>query len=399
MTGKQFSDAMNELDSRYVRETLAYKKPAIRSGWMKGMAVAACLALTASALAVWRFRTQPDPPPTQPADTEPVLEPLVIPDLKGEMGYEGYLCFDPSEVRLNTPWNDLLAVDTLPVYRNNAYDPSELGVAIGLTETEMVETLQDSLEALGLEATSVEWIPNIAFPDDPLPTGVRAVTDEGELIVRADATIEFFFPEEGVALPEDYHFTSRDTTDQQAQETLAYLAEKYRAFLGMEDPVGVTWGRHNIYGEFRREYLVFDAAGSETEDFLNYHLCPAWFYANEEGRLRLIRIYDHERLAEKVGDYPIITVDEAKQRLLAGNYQTSVPYALSGEENIVWVDLMYRTGYRDEMLIPYYRFYAYMPESPMFNCAEGLKDYGAYYVPAIADEYIANMPLYDGYFN
>ena len=29
----------------------------------------------------------------------------------------------------------------------------------------------------------------------------------------------------------------------------------------------------------------------------------------------------------------------------------------------------------------------------------GLKTYGAYYVPAIADEYIIDMPVYEGHFN
>lgn len=49
-----------------------------------------------------------------------------------------------------------------------------------------------------------------------------------------------------------------------------------------------------------------------------------------------------------------------------------------------------------ELLIPYYRFYVLLPDMKQDN---GLQTYGAYYVPAITDEYISNMPVYDGHFN
>lgn len=43
MKMKKFSDAMSELDSKYVEETLRYKKKAKRPGWIKWGAAAACL--------------------------------------------------------------------------------------------------------------------------------------------------------------------------------------------------------------------------------------------------------------------------------------------------------------------------------------------------------------------
>ena len=46
--------------------------------------------------------------------------------------------------------------------------------------------------------------------------------------------------------------------------------------------------------------------------------------------------------------------------------------------------------------MPYYRFYVELPQEAGEN---GMKCFGAYYVPAIAAEYIADMPLYDGHFN
>ena len=51
------------------------------------------------------------------------------------------------------------------------------------------------------------------------------------------------------------------------------------------------------------------------------------------------------------------------------------------------------------MLQPYYRFYVLLSDEYAPDTDNGLKTYAAYYVPAIADEYIAGMPTYDGRFN
>ena len=124
------------------------------------------------------------------------------------------------------------------------------------------------------------------------------------------------------------------------------------------------------------------------------------FYPNDSGKLSIIRRNNGLLSAEKLGDYPVITAAEAEERLSAGNYQTSVPAAFSGEESIGRVELVYRTGRSEEILMPYYRFYVLLPESVYgADDEEGLKTYGAYYVPAVAEEYIADMPIYDGDFN
>ncbi len=64
MNTKKFSDAMSELDDRYIDEALNYKKKAKQKtekpGWIKWVAMAACLAvvLTVGVFAVNRQRNQ-----------------------------------------------------------------------------------------------------------------------------------------------------------------------------------------------------------------------------------------------------------------------------------------------------------------------------------------------------
>ena len=48
MNVKKFSDAMSELDSKYIDEALNYKKKAKKPGWIKWGAVVACLCVVIS---------------------------------------------------------------------------------------------------------------------------------------------------------------------------------------------------------------------------------------------------------------------------------------------------------------------------------------------------------------
>ena len=48
MTTKKFSDAMSELDNKYIDEALNYKKKSRKSAWGKLGAIAACLCLIAA---------------------------------------------------------------------------------------------------------------------------------------------------------------------------------------------------------------------------------------------------------------------------------------------------------------------------------------------------------------
>ena len=62
MNAKKFSDAMSELDTKYVDEALNYKKKAKKPIWVKWGAIAACLCLmiplTAFAVDIRQSRTK-----------------------------------------------------------------------------------------------------------------------------------------------------------------------------------------------------------------------------------------------------------------------------------------------------------------------------------------------------
>jgi len=106
--------------------------------------------------------------------------------------------------------------------------------------------------------------------------------------------------------------------------------------------------------------------------------------------------YTKTDLSQIIGDYPIITAEEARTLLLEKHYITTVPEELPEEEYIAHVELVYRTSSRDTIFMPYYKFLVEMPTMQREN---GLKTFGVFYVPAVNSEFLENMPLWDGSFN
>lgn len=384
MNAKKFSDAMGELDSKYIDEALNYKKKAKKPFWMKWGARVACV-VVAILVGVRMIAPEKDRLPM-----------LTISDIESSgMGFESWLGYDISQWNNGNPWSESMEISVLPVYRNGSYDSA--GKPVGLSQTDMKQRLEAAVAALDLDSYDIEIEQEC----------LTANTDGLQICVYADGMIEVWF-ENGRTLPEEYSFTLFDTTDAEAEQVLEYLSQEYSELIGVSEPKKVLSGSYmmwNDYDEagnyiteprFEREYALYDSSGDELEDILNYNFNCVRFYPDDNGNLSLIRIHSGLSCAEKMGDYPIISTDEAYELLLKGHYITSVPYTITDTELICKVELVYRNGSTEKTFLPYYRFYIELPEMRREN---GLTDYGAYYVPAIQEEYIRNMPLWDGSIN
>ena len=314
--------------------------------------------------------------------------------------------YSAEELENGNPWREDMALETLPVFRNGSYDPSGAGVSLGLTEAEMIAELESAAKVLGLEILDTKAETNTTKSEDgtivPGDTvySICAITGRGNLTIYANGSLVYDLPS-GYELPEGYHFTYSNNSDSEAEATMAYLTETYAPFLNYDHPEIVLQGDYTFSGDYIRRYLVYDSGTNMTERILNYNFRAAQFAPDDSGYLMLIRISDGLRMAKKLGDYPLISVAEAKEKLLDGQYQTSVPAAMPGEKYIAKVELVYRSGPREETLLPYYRFYVELQDADGWQMTQsnGLKTYGAYYVPAIQDDYISNLSTYNGYFN
>ncbi len=370
--------------------------------WLSCGAVAACIALVvfAGSVAGW----------FSPIESSPELPMLTISEDSGGMGFEGYMAYDISELVNANPWSEDAKLSTLPVFKSKLYRDENMNMR-GMDFEAMRAMLLDTAERLGMDTD------NLVITDDTPSAEMQAATvekfasmgeevpdgyfDPTSLIVEQDGIRIEVVPAMNAIITFDpakvfpnglgFHYYS---PYEDVEKTAEYIKEEYKELLNMYNPItDINGGDYNIYGERGVDLCFYDGAEDLTQRIINYNFYYTSFSCNESEELFHVCVHNCD-LSDKVGDYPIITAKEAKKLLLSGNFVTSVPYDFPGGEYVKKVELIYRTdaGY----YIPYYRFYVELPEAEREG---GMKTYGAYYVPAVKEEYIENMPLWDGSFN
>ena len=397
MKPEHISDALGQLSDEVIEETdqvRARKKASKRYIW----AAAACLCVTVAGAAILP-RVLPGAGQEAP-DGLPLLK---IGMENSGMGFEGPLCYDFSELENGNPWHEGMELTALPVFRNDSY--SAAGVSHGLTREEMEGRIQTAAQALGLEVTYLKQDTEGSTGSDVPPGTVTRVTGYAggvEIEAEADGTVTVDFDtktQDGLPLPGEYRFTHSDTTDQEAEAVLDYLLDRFSALVNFQQPQKAIFRDRNIYGALGVDYRAYDAAGDDIEDILNYSFRQVDFAPNDAGNLMLIRLYDDLACTEKLGDYPIISLAEARAALLDGQYVTTVPYDFPGEANVYGGELVYRGSRTEQVFIPYYRFYVDLShEFPNWDDTD-LKNFGAYYVPAVEHRYLKPGWQWDGSFN
>lgn len=403
MKPEHISDSLNHLSDEILEETDQVRGRKRIGKWaLWGAAACLCLVIAGAAILPRLGGEAPVVPPGGSASSVPPdgeLPLLEISMENGGMGFEGLLYYDFSEMANGNPWHEGMELTTLPVFQNNSYSPA--GVPHGLTQGEMEERIHAAAEALGVEITRLEQdVEGNTGSDVPSGTITRITGYDGGVEIEAEANgcVTIWFDDE-LPLPQEYRFEYRGITDQEAEAVLDYLIDRYADLLNFQQPRQAIFRDRNIYGDLGVDYRVYDAAGDDVEDILNYAFRQADFAPDGEGNLMLIRLYDDLACAEKIGDYPLISLEEARQALLAGQYITTVPYDFPGEAHVYGGELVYRGSRTEQVFIPYYRFYADIShEFPNWDDAD-LKNYGAYYVPAVEHQYLKPGWQWDGSFN
>lgn len=359
MRGNELLDKMGLVDPKFVEaaDTLPQRRSVI---WVKWAALAACLGLVIAGLAV---HGMPDP-----VDT-PDLPMLSVGEMTDGMGYEGYMAYGIEELVNANPWDENVKLTTLPVYRNVCPSDSA-GEIADQNPPDMGDFIAEVTDKLGNLAEYAE-------------------------ITSDDASTVGVYFESGIVLPEQYNF-SYYASYEEINAVAQYLLDEFSDLIDMDVPViNIHGGDRDINTNQRFRISFYEGAGSLTEQIVNYHFNTVSFSCDLEGKLWIIRITRTD-LTDFVGDYPVISLKEAKRLLRCGSYITSVPYALNGKEKIAKVELVYRNSQMEQYYMPYYRFYIEITEEALEN---GLKSYGTYYVPAIPARYLTNMPTWDGRFN
>lgn len=380
MNGEKLLGIMSEVDGKLIEE--AEKKPKRKVLYI-GAGLAALAAAAAVSVITFTANRPFEEPPALVLDGE---------NFMGTVGY-GMEAISESDLENGNPWSENMKIQTMPVFMSSSTHPDGEKMKeilmeaadffdLDLTDSDIEDSTFGEEEAEALRAQFKEY----GASEEEIDRVVKNSFSMGEisaskngisLRINTAFTLDISF-DSPIELPAGYNFGFNASEDELSRAG-DYLIEEYGGLLNMKNPV------KNLFAEYRGSVEYYDGGTSIQEAITDYSLNIVRFISDENGGLRIIRIYSSKG-CEKIGDYPVMTAEEAKTLLFEGNYLTSVPEELSGNEEIGRTELTYRSGIGYEHVMPFYRFLVKLPEK-YWGDREAL--YGAYYVCAVKKEYIA----------
>lgn len=412
MRKEDICDALNFLQDEFIEETdqirrmvsTKNKKPPIRI-WWRYMAVAACLSfgillgIRSFPLLLSNCNVEPSKqwqddekllPQETPGDQKDLPLLHVTEALNEGMGSEEYMVHDIAELVSGNPWQAEDSLLAMPVYQNQY---SEVEPSSGANEEQMRECLLDIAKRLNLDANSLDIHKHFVILYDAYEEDgdgkypfLSVQSKDLELEVDQRLTVDIGF-DPAVSLPDTYHF-KESASYEELEKVADYFREQYRDLIHMKNPqLAISGGDYNADQQQSYELAFFEAGEYTEKNIVNYHFNRITFYCDEEGKLFLVRVFRPD-LSQKLGSYPVITAEEAENFLRKGNYITTVSDTFPDKAHIAKTELVYRTGGNEEYFMPYYRFFVELSDAE----EKGFKRYGAYYVPAVEQSYIVNMP-------
>ena len=311
-----------------------------------------------------------------------------------------YTASDIENSAADNPWSEETELTSLPVFKNKSPDTYAGFIPEGircLTEEQLTEMLDNTVRALGVTVREsgfdhINWDTG-ENADLPVWLAARCSGEEYgvdmiDITVRADSNISVSFIDP-LKLPEEYMIADPDTDNTRKEKLLSYLADRFKNLLQFENPILST--SNDKYSG----YKVYDGSENIVKSIVNYNLANASFRIEEEG-LYEIRLGNLLCISDYMGDYPVISLERARELLLSGSYLKRFPDSfLKGgainEEDIVKAELIYLNDTDDEYFKPFYHFYVEIDSSSLeFYDDDGqpLTLYGDVYVPAVEAEYI-----------
>lgn len=394
MNGNDLLDIMSDVDDKLITAAEGKRKKRPPFALITGAAVAAAAAVALS-IGIGGMLKKRAP--------LPMLEVSIV---NHGMGSPGGAGVDEESIR----WSGT-QFKTLPVYRSATTDPDS---------EKMKELLENAAKTLGFDPSELkindetlsperesefrEMMSGNGVPDEEIERMIRNMktysvisgsADEMWITVDSMYTVSVHWRDGfGMELPEEHKLpdTAQREDFNRAGE---YMLEQYPQLFGLKNPICVEPGAFT--------YADFYEGGTEAEVLLNRDRKNAtviFSKVGDEYKVTTLYIMGMQD-TEKLGDYPIIGVEKARELLFDGGYLTLADYELNGSEDIAAVDMEYICSLSVEYLLPYYRFVVSLSGAALEKCENdmglepgefGDEVYFSYYVPAVESRYISNMP-------
>ena len=382
MKTKKLLSVLGDIDDKYIIEAEAKAKKQKMPLLLKISAIAACFAVVILSIVVLQ--------------SEPQMTTLTLSETDKAFGFEGYFAHSIDELKNNNPWSENSKLKALPVYSNTFYKYTEDWIVTEPDTDAMKSILLETAEALSMDTEKIPVSETIA--SDGLEIYSYYIENENYKVeVNSWLQVNIYLKKTDV-FPDGYTLHHNASYDE-LYKTAEFLKNKYKELLNMKNPaIDISLGDYTVDGD-RLWYVSFYENSSDLSDaVINYNFNRIFFYSDDNGELCQIS-FSGIGTREKIGDYPIIDEQEALALLIDGKYITSVPEKFPGRDFVKKVELVYRNTNRDEIFMPFYKFYVQADITNASSSELGLVDFGIYYVPAVEGEYIENMPQRDSIFN
>lgn len=367
MNKEELCDAFTLIDDRYIIEAdiMRLKKTSIvyyirRFGIAFMIPIILCLLLF--------FQSTFNTTPLTPLEYNPMDS--------GGFGFNSTYTKDLNTLVENNPWKEGLELKKLPVFKNYV-TYGEHTVSSDRFDR-MKEILEFTSKYFGVDEKAKRW----TSKDN---TEIYVANDEVEITVNENLNSLIYF-KNGVKLPSQYNF-SADATKEELTKVGKYLINQYKDLMNYKEPKLIAEPRLAIYNpeifELNSyEISVYDGSDSIENQMINYGMNKTVFYCNENRQLDTIRIY-YTDTEEKIGDYPIMDIDQAKEQFIKENKEIK-------KEDILKTEMVYLNKINNKYLIPYYKFYVNANEDHFLVCdiPSDIYQLKVYYIPAIEEKYI-----------
>lgn len=306
----------------------------------------------------------------------------------GGMGFEGYELYEASELIHNNPYDVDKITKTLPVYQNlNISGRFGMDEMARYPRKEEIEILEYYASVMNIKEYQI----------DELEGGTVLISDLCDLYIDSKDEIMIEFSEK--AIDDNMLIYTENDTKKDVEKRIKLLIEqpKIKGIFDFQEAIIDVKKGYNL-SEVEQSYKpswnikVSDGKGSQTNKLVNNQLNAISIWASEDGYLSTIAI-EFKNTKQKIGNYPIISLEEAKQQLIKGHYITS-SWSLGDIEQISYIEMIYFKKKNLGFFIPFYKFYMPLKNQDMIiKHDDKLVTYVAYYVPAIHSDYLEGIFL------
>lgn len=307
------------------------------------------------------------------------------------------------ETDIGNFWSAGMSFETLPAYYNFSessehdymiqtlkcvaetfgYDISEMDVKDNFFTEESERKIREQWEGYGAPEEEIERMIRISktMSGEITASFKNEITISLNLGYRLEVKVRW---SNGncFSIPDEYKPTSLTMTEM--DKAGRYVLGTYNNMFIISNPVlSVKSSSDN-----RVEYYEGD---TDAEKFVNYQLNRFVFEFNPKGDI--VSMQFRAAGMKKVGDYPIISVDEATEGLYNNRYFrviATVDHDFSGTEPIGAIELVYLDDIGHLYAMPFYHFEVGLTSEEVGYGNSGETRYFAYYVPAITDEYLGD---------